>query len=120
MCQETTGKKTKIQQLYELYKTNPKLGNAEAAELLDTNERCIRIYRARLIEKGCVQYTEAGGMEVIGSYKNPELKVGPEYKAEVYKEDMTAAEGISARLQSWNRPSTPPGVTQKTAAYRFW
>ena len=85
MCQETTGKKTKIQQLYELYKTNPKLGNAEAAELLDTNERCIRIYRARLIEKGCVQYTEAGGMEVVGSYKNPELKVGPEYKAEVYK-----------------------------------
>ena len=105
MCQETTGKRTKIQQLYELYKTNPKLGNAEAAELLDTNERCIRIYRARLIEKGCVQYTEAGGMEVIGSYKNPELKVGPEYKAEVYKalidtymEDFMTQQDVEKRL----------------------
>lgn len=40
MCQETTGKKTKIQQLYELYKTNPKLSNEEAAELLDIDKRC--------------------------------------------------------------------------------
>lgn len=100
MCQETTGKKTKIQQLYELYKTNPKLGNTEAAELLDTNERCIRIYRTRLIEKGCVQYTEAGGMEVVGSYKNPELKVGPEYKAliDTYMEDFMAQQDVEKRL----------------------
>ena len=48
---ETTGKKTKMQQLYELYKSNPKLSNEEAGELLDLDNRCIRIYRTRLLEK---------------------------------------------------------------------
>lgn len=32
-------KKSKIRQLYELYKANPKLQDEEAAELLDTHVR---------------------------------------------------------------------------------
>ena len=79
------GKKSKIQQLYELYRANPKLEDEEAAELLETQVKCIRIYKARLIEKGCCQFTESGGMEVIASYRNPELKTAPEYKAEMYR-----------------------------------
>ncbi|MBQ9283868.1 MAG: hypothetical protein IJ216_02320 [Acidaminococcaceae bacterium] len=100
-----SGKKTKIEQLYDLYKTNPKLSNKEAGELLDLDWRCIRIYRTRLIEKGVCQFTESGGMEVIASFKNPELKVTPEYKAEVYRclidvymEDFTAQQDPEKRL----------------------
>lgn len=102
---ETTGKKTKMQQLYELYKSNPKLSNEEAGELLDLDNRCIRIYRTRLLEKGVCQFTESGGMEVIASFKNPELRVTPEYKAEVYRclidvymEDFTAQQETEKRL----------------------
>lgn len=102
---ETTGKKTKMQQLYELYKSNPKLSNEEAGELLDLDNRCIRIYRTRLLEKGVCQFTESGGMEVIASFKNPELKTAPEYKAEVYRclidvymEDFTAQQEAEKRL----------------------
>ena len=105
MSYETTGKKTKIQQLYELYRANPKLENKEAAELLDTSPRCISIYRARLLERGCCQCTESGGMEVIGSFRTPELRTPPEYKAEVYRclidvylDDFTTLQDSEKRL----------------------
>ena len=105
MSFETTGRKTKIQQLYELYKSNPKLDNKEAAELLETSPRCISIYRSRLLERGCCICTESGGMEVVGSYKNPELKTAPEYKSEVYRclidvylDDFTEQQDVERRL----------------------
>jgi len=98
-------KKSKIRQLYELYKANPKLQDEEAAELLDTHVKCVRIYKVRLIEKGCCQYTDSGGMEVISSYDNPELRTTPEYKAEVYRslidiylDDFAAQEKFEDRL----------------------
>ncbi len=102
---QANGKKSKIQQLYELYRANPKLEDEEAAELLETQVKCIRIYRTRLIEKGCCQYTDSGGMEVVASFEYPELKTPPEYKAEVYRvlidtylEDFTSQDKWEDRL----------------------
>ena len=102
---QANGKQSKIRQLYELYRSNPMLGNDEAAALLDTDPKCIRIYRTRLIEKGCCQYTDSGGLEVTASFENPELRTAPEYKAEVYRvlidtylDDFTALQDVEKRL----------------------
>lgn len=72
---------TKIKQYFNLLKTNPRITDAEAAEIVDTTPGTIEQYRYRLRNKGIIQINKDKSIEVL-----EELPANRSYKQQILEE----------------------------------
>jgi predicted transcriptional regulator of viral defense system len=84
--------KTKINMLYDMYAENPKLTNAEAAQLLSVDPNMVRTMKSRLIHAAYIELLGDGSeVAILRPYKGQDtMPLGASYKSQVYSEMVEA------------------------------
>jgi hypothetical protein len=79
--------KTKIEQLYDLYCSNPHVTNSEAAELLDMSPESVRVTKYKLAKKGVIQIESPQEVKILAPYREGDPIGGTTLlKMEIYTE----------------------------------